>query len=310
MLPKDQEVKPELERRLTLWGELKARGGPDGIEPNALHDLGIYRGGRGVYRDLDTTALVPGADPDIGIAVGLLHTGKVYADDLSEDGVTYHYPVTSVKGRDANEIAAMKACGDLGLPVFVIIKPEARPRHRNVRFGWVQEYDDKQSRLYITFSDTEQPPTPLVGNEESTLEPFVLQGKRTFKLGKTKVRPHQGRFRFRTMKQYGIRCAVCGIQQEALLEAAHLCPVEKGGCDDPRNGLVFCLTHHRAFDKGLFGIDPETLRIQIRAPGKSPQELAITRESIDYLRKHPHREALQWAWVSRAPKEQKGKQKR
>jgi hypothetical protein len=29
-----------------------------------------------------------------GVAVGLLHTGSSYADDLAEGGVIYHYPQT------------------------------------------------------------------------------------------------------------------------------------------------------------------------------------------------------------------------
>src|SRR5215472_10558353 len=39
-----------------------------------------------------------------GIAVGLLHTGSAYDDDLFEDGVIYHFPVTNRPGRrDASE---------------------------------------------------------------------------------------------------------------------------------------------------------------------------------------------------------------
>ena len=293
MLPMDYQVEGELKRRLDLWRELKARGGPDGIEPQLIKQLRIHRGQQGVFRDSEMTALV--SRNPTGITVGVLHTGRVYADDLSEDGVTYHYPKTVRKGRDVPEVEATKTCGELGLPLFVVITPPVNPQRRNVRLGWVQEYDDEHSRLYIVFSDIDQSPLPLVIEEGDSI-PFVLQAQRTFRHSRTKVRPNQGRFRFKTLKQYGIGCAVCDIQQETLLDAAHICPVEQGGSDDPRNGLVFCLTHHRAFDKGLFRIDPETLRIEVRPPCKSPLELSITRESIAHLRKHPHREALQWAW--------------
>jgi len=298
MSPTDIGVKDELERRLNLWRELKARGGPNGVSPQLIKQLHIHRGQQGVFRDSEATALVSGNTA--GITVGVLHTGRVYADDLSDEGVTYHYPLTERKGRDLAEIQATKVCGELGLPLFVVITPSENSPGRNVRLGWVQSYDDPNNRLYITFSDTEQPPLPLLADEDST--PFVLQAQRTFRQSKTKVRPNQGWFRFNALKQYGIECAVCDIRQEVLLDAAHICSVEHGGSDDPRNGLVFCLTHHRAFDKGLFGIDPETLRIEVRPPIRSRSELAITRESIAHLRKHPHRVALRWAWSSRLPK--------
>ncbi|MEA2560550.1 MAG: putative restriction endonuclease [Acidobacteriota bacterium] len=303
----DNTIKLELQRRLNLWKELKARGGPDGISPQLVKQLGIHRGQQGVFREPKVTSLVSGNPA--GIAVGVLHTGQTYADDLSEDGVTYHYPKTKRKGRDQPEIEGMKACGELGLPLFVVITPFENSPGRNVRLGWVQRYSDEIGQLYITFSDTEQPPLPLIAGEDST--PFILQAQRTFRHTKAKVRPNQGWFRFNALLQYGVGCAVCDIRQESLLDAAHICSVEHGGSDDPRNALVFCLTHHRAFDQGLFGIDPATLRIEVRSPCQSPLELAITRESIGHLRKHPHREALQWAWVGRAPKEQKlKKQKR
>jgi putative restriction endonuclease len=306
MFPRDQVVKDELERRLNLWRELKARGGPDGISPQVIRQLGIHRGQQGVFREPKVTSLVSGNRA--GVTVGVLHTGQTYADDLSEYGVTYHYPKTKRKGRDQPEIEGMKACAELGLPLFVVITPFENSPGRNVRLGWVQGHSDEIGQLYITFSDTEQPPLPLITGEDST--PFVLQAQRTFRQSKTKVRPNQGLFHLNALIRYGVGCAVCDIQQEALLDAAHICSVEHGGTDDPRNGLVFCLTHHRAFDKGFFGIDPETLRIEVRPPCQSPLELAITRESIGHLRKHPHREALEWAWLSRAPKKQKPKKQK
>jgi predicted restriction endonuclease len=46
-----------------------------------------------------------------------------------------------------------------------------------------------------------------------------------------------------------------------LLDAAHVRAYRDKGSDDPRNGLVLCATHHRAFDKKLFAIDPSTLQL-------------------------------------------------
>lgn len=56
-----------------------------------------------------------------GITVSLLHTGRHYPDDLSEDGVIYHYPKTKRGVRDTSEVEATKNAGRFKLPVFVIL---------------------------------------------------------------------------------------------------------------------------------------------------------------------------------------------
>jgi putative restriction endonuclease len=291
----DNAVETELKRRLDLWGELKVRGGPDDVEPRLIKQLGIHRGQQGVYRELDVTSAVSGKPA--GVAVGLRHTGTSYPDDLSEDGVIYHYPETSRGQRDTLEIVAIKACGVLGLPLFVTITPPDNPRRRNVRLGWVEDYDDEFKRVLITFSEVQGSSVGSVTSEVD-LGAFILKISRVYRHSKTKVRPNQRRFQFQVMKRYGAECAVCGLQCQGLLDAAHLCPVEEDGCDDPRNGLVFCLNHHRAFDRGFFFIHPEDLAVQMD-PRFQAADIAITRKSIAHLRKLPHREALEWAWLAR-----------
>lgn len=56
------------------------------------------------------------------VCVSILHTGKHYPDDLSDDGVIYHYPETGRQiGRDIAEIEATKEAGRLRLPIFVVL---------------------------------------------------------------------------------------------------------------------------------------------------------------------------------------------
>jgi hypothetical protein len=89
-----------------------------------------------------------------GATVGLLHTGSSYADDLSDDGVLYHYPNTNrPKGRDLAEIEATKAAGRLGLPVFVITYPSPGSARRDVHLGWVESWDDSLETFLITFGN-------------------------------------------------------------------------------------------------------------------------------------------------------------
>jgi putative restriction endonuclease len=80
------------------------------------------------------------------------------------------------------------------------------------------------------------------------------------------------------------------------LDAAHLRPKEDDGSDDPRNGLVFCPTHHRAFDSGLFAIEPVTLRLACREGGPDAARLGIKRPAIDPLARAPHPDAVRWRW--------------
>jgi putative restriction endonuclease len=86
-----------------------------------------------------------------------------------------------------------------------------------------------------------------------------------------------------------------------LLDAAHLRGYGERGSNDPRNGLILCATHHRAFDKRLFGIDPRALTLVFRDGGPTAHDLGITRASINHLLAKPHGEALEWCWAGFAP---------
>ncbi len=64
------------------------------------------------------------------------------------------------------------------------------------------------------------------------------------------------RFSRSVLLAYGQRCAVCGLRL-GLLDAAHIVTVRAGSTDEITNGLALCPTHHRAYDRGILGIDPE-----------------------------------------------------
>jgi len=103
-------VQQEMEYRRGMWNSLLKVGGPKGVAPGVLRDLGIYGGAQGVWVDKARTSSL--TEDGTGVTVGLLHTGSSYADDLSDDGVLYHYPSTNrPRGRDLAEIEATKAAG-------------------------------------------------------------------------------------------------------------------------------------------------------------------------------------------------------
>jgi len=64
---------------------------------------------------------------------------------------------------------------------------------------------------------------------------------------------------------FGTRCVVCGsnlvdLTNHAECEIAHIAPVHRGGVDSVSNAMPLCRTHHWAFDRGLWAINPATLR--------------------------------------------------
>ncbi len=170
-------VRQELGLRRELWETLLAEGGPQGVAPSRLRELGIYGGAQGCWVDKKRTQHL--TDDRTGVTVRVLHTGRHYADDLSENEILYHYPRTGrPPARDRLEIEATKAAGRLGLPVFVITQPRRGLRTRDVHLGWVEDWDDDAEWLLISFSDspaaipepeiTEETPFNLV--EDSTSE--------------------------------------------------------------------------------------------------------------------------------------------
>jgi hypothetical protein len=73
-------VEAERSRRETMWANLLTAGGPSGLPARLLREVGVYGGAQGVWVDTDRTRGINGAG---GITVGLLHTGRHYADELS-----------------------------------------------------------------------------------------------------------------------------------------------------------------------------------------------------------------------------------
>src|ERR1700678_4528515 len=231
------DVNSERKRRLNLWHEI-AKEDLNDIEPKRLRYLGIYGGAQGIWVDKTHTA---SADTGLdGVTVGILHTGRHYADDLSDDGVIYHYPQTTrPKARDAGEIQATKNAMTHHLPIFVVLPGRKSKARRSLKLGWVSDFDDENRQFLILFGD-ENP--PVYTPPENPSDPFKLRSDSAKKTPKVKVRPGKQRFRFNVMSKYGHKCAVCEIRHPSLLIAAHICGVAERGSDDWRNGIPLCAT--------------------------------------------------------------------
>jgi putative restriction endonuclease len=81
---------------------------------------------------------------------------------------------------------------------------------------------------------------------------------RKYALRVVKQRMHQATFREAVTTAYGNRCAISGIPEPKLIDAAHIIEDcnEEFGQPDVRNGIPLSKIHHAGFDAHLIGIDP------------------------------------------------------
>jgi putative restriction endonuclease len=88
--------------------------------------------------------------------------------------------------------------------------------------------------------------------------------ERRYALREVKQRLHQASFREAVIAAYKGRCALSGLPEPLLLDAAHIIADndERLGHPVVPNGIPLSKTHHAAFDAHLIGIDPD-LRIHV-----------------------------------------------
>lgn len=88
--------------------------------------------------------------------------------------------------------------------------------------------------------------------------------ERRYALSLVRRRLHQATFREAVLTAYGGRCAISGLPEPRLLDAAHIVPDgnEELGHPVVTNGLPMSKVHHAAFDANLIGIDPD-LRVHV-----------------------------------------------
>ena len=256
-----------------MWEEIGGEDFADKVSPSKLRNLGLYGGQQGIWIDKKRTGKL--ADNGYGIAVSVLNKGDVYPDDFDETGVIYHYPNTDrPKSRDVGEIESVKNCKRHNLPVFVIRENPDDKSLRDVFWGNVTYWDDDSEVFIIEFGETDCD----IGKIEIG-DDFQVQEKAR-KQYDAQVYERDTGFRIAVLRRYGTQCAVCELDIVDLLDAAHLVPKSENGSDDPRNGIVLCSLHHRAFDRGYFAINPENLEIVRKPKGPSLERIKVSRQDI------------------------------
>src|SRR5882672_5912468 len=94
--------------------------------------------------------------------------------------------------------------------------------------------------------------------EETELKAPETAAERRYALRLVKQRLHQASFREAVIAAYRGRCALSGLREPVLLDAAHIVEDRNEPLGQPivQNGIPLAKTHHAAFDAHLIGIDP------------------------------------------------------
>ena len=94
---------------------------------------------------------------------------------------------------------------------------------------------------------------------ETRADPSESAAERRYALREVKTRLHQATFRSAVITAYGGRCALSGLPESRLLDAAHIAADSDELLGQPivNNGLPLSKLHHAAFDSHLIGISPD-----------------------------------------------------
>ena len=95
--------------------------------------------------------------------------------------------------------------------------------------------------------------------DQDALSPPVNALERRYALRAVKQRLHQASFREAVITAYNGRCALSGLPEPMLLDAAHIVSDKDEHFGQPMvpNGIPLSKIHHAAFDAHLIGIDPD-----------------------------------------------------
>jgi hypothetical protein len=253
-----------------------------------VRELGIYGGASGVWVNKSRTQEFAKE----GVAVGLLHTGRHYDDDIDESGVLYHYPTTQrPESRDSNEIQSIKNSKSLKLPIFVIRNVGAR---KKIDLAWLNDFDDQLRICVLTFHGVNPESNTYKSPKELAALPLFGPRKRS----KVEVlrAERDPLFKFNILKRFQGVCLVTEINVTEMLDAAHIIPVASGGTESSENGMLLSASAHRALDSGLWAINPATLQIETKKDGPSAQRMKLLITDLSHHSDKLNLEALEYRY--------------
>ena len=134
------------------------------------------------------------------------------------------------------------------IPVIYFLGIAPR-RYQAILPSFISGWDPNALKARVTFG---------LSNQQTLVPPKNIEERR-YTLRLVKQRLHQASFRQAVISAYSDRCALSGMPEPLLLDAAHIIRDEDECYGQPvvSNGLPLSKTHHAAFDKHLIGIDPD-----------------------------------------------------
>jgi putative restriction endonuclease len=122
-------------------------------------------------------------------------------------------------------------------------------RYQAMLPAFVSGWDAKTLKARVAFGVSDQ---VVLAPPENAVE-------RRYALRAVKQRLHQASFREAVMAAYNGRCALSGLPEPLLLDAAHIIADRDEQFGQPlvANGIPLSKIHHAAFDAHLIGIDPD-----------------------------------------------------
>ncbi len=180
--------------------------------------------------------------------------GKVWYDDqrevhrqIFEGDETIDYAFMG-QNPDAADNRWLREAFEQQVPViyFLGIAPG---RYQAVLPAFISDWDRRTLKARVAFGVPDQ---STLAAPENALE-------RRYALRAVKQRLHQASFREAVITAYNGRCALSGLPEPLLLDAAHIVADkdERFGQPVVPNGIPLSKIHHAAFDAHLVGIDPD-----------------------------------------------------
>ncbi len=193
---------------------------------------------------------------------------------------------------DAADNRWLRDAYENGIPIiyFLGIAPG---RYQAMLPTFISGWDAKALKARLVFGVPDQ---EALTPPENALE-------RRYALRAVKHRLHQASFREAVISAYNGRCALSGLPESVLLDAAHIISDkdEKFGQPVVPNGIPLSKIHHAAFDAHLIGIDPDyrlhvSERLLIQNDGPMLEAMKrLNGETIHLparIKDHPDRERL------------------
>lgn len=123
-------------------------------------------------------------------------------------------------------------------------------RYQAVVPAFIVGWNSQSAKAQVAFSD------PAIKNLP---QPPSTAPERRYALRLVKQRLHQASFRDAVITAYKGRCALSGMPEALLLDAAHIIVDGDENFGQPivQNGIPLSKIHHAAFDAHLIGVDPD-----------------------------------------------------